>query len=531
MQITKIPFQQVPMFSDKDVAYATESPKLKPFYKYPVNIESFKEVIEEKKQENIDRETLHRVLRQQYEGLEITDAVRENIDKLKAENTFTIVTAHQPSLFTGPLYYVYKIISTINLVQQLNEYYPDEQFVPIFVSGGEDHDFEEVNHAQVFSNRVEWNNEESGSVGMMKTDSLKPVLEELKSILGESDRAVELYGIIEKAYTSHERYSQATQDMVNALFGKYGLVALNMNHPDLKRLFIPIMREEILQQPSHRLVEATQKELEKVDFSPQAFAREINLFYLDEQIRERIVLEDGQYKVLNTDLSFSEVELMDELEKHPEHFSPNVVMRPLFQEVVLPNLAYIGGGGEIAYWLERKSQFAHFGVKYPMLIRRNSVLWIDKGTHKKMEKLELSLEDLMMDVEELIKLYVSRSTEKELTLEEEKNQVEAAYEAMTEKAASIDPTLAKAFQAEQTRQMKSLDQLESRLMRAEKQRHEVAINQIRSLKDKLFPNNGLQERVDNFMPFFLQQGWEYFDLLLENLDPLVKAQMVVVTDN
>ena len=166
-----------------------------------------------------------------------------------------------------------------------------------------------------------------------------------------------------------------------------------------------------------------------------------------------------------------------------------------------------------------------------MLIRRNSVLWIDKGTYKKMEKLELSLEDLLMDVEELIKLYVSRSTEKELTLEEEKKQVEAAYESMTEKAASIDPTLAKAFQAEQTRQMKSLDQLESRLMRAEKQRHEIAINQIRSLKDKLFPNNGLQERVDNFMPFFLQQGWEYFDVLLENLDPLDKAMMVVVTDN
>eukprot|EP00903_Cladosiphon_okamuranus_P000206 g206.t1 len=295
---------------------------------------------------------------------------------------------------------------------------------------------------------------------------------------------------------------------------------MDMNRPELKRLFIPIMEEELFQQPSQAFVEKAQQELEAAGFSGQAYARDINLFYLRDGLRERIELNDGKYQVLNTDYAFTREEIKQELHSHPERFSPNVIMRPLYQEKVLPNLAYIGGGGELAYWLERKEQFAHFGLNFPMLIRRNSLLWLDKGTVKKMSKLELEVEDLFVETEALLKQFVKSQTDNELTIAEEKAQLEALFTSIADKARDIDPTLAKAIEAEYTRQAKSVDNLEGRLMRAEKQKHEIALNQIRKLKEKLFPNNGLQERYDNFLNFYTRYGHDFISTLIEVLNPL-----------
>ena len=180
METTKLDFSKIPQLSKKDVAYVAEDPALSPFYKYKVRIENFREVIANKEIEEIDRQVIVDVLNEQYKKVERHPLVSKNIESLASKNTFTIITAHQPSLFTGPLYYIYKIISTINLTSRLNTYFADYQFVPIFVSGGEDHDFEEVRSVNIFNKTLIWENEEQGSVGMMKTQSLEKVLTELK---------------------------------------------------------------------------------------------------------------------------------------------------------------------------------------------------------------------------------------------------------------------------------------------------------------------------------------------------------------
>lgn len=530
MEICQIPFDKVPYLSRRDRAYALAAPELRPFYKYEVSLEAFAQAIEDKKKDNTDRKILVEALREQYAGMDTGRAVKDNIESLLDGNTFTLVTAHQPSLFTGPLYYIYKIFSTINLAEQLNARYPGRHFVPVFISGGEDHDFEEVNHLHLFGKTINWKNEESGPVGMMSANTLQPALEEVRAVLGDSERAQELYALLKEAVESHRRYADTARHLANALFRDYGLVIIDMSHPKLKRLFIPYIKEEILEQPSKALVEATVEQLEKAGFSGQAYPREINFFYLGRELRqrERIVLEDGRYQVLNTSHSFSREDLIAEIEQHPERFSPNVVMRPIFQELVLPNLAYIGGGGELAYWLERKKQFEHFGLNYPMLVRRNSVLFIDGGSAKRMNKLGLTVEQLFGDVEELIKEYVRQNTENELSLAEEKAELAALVKSIEEKAREVDPTLVKTAAAEGQKMINSLEQLEGKLMRAEKQRHDIAINQMRSLKDKLFPGNGLQERYDNFMGFYLNYGQEFFGLLKTELDPMAKAFTVIV---
>jgi bacillithiol biosynthesis cysteine-adding enzyme BshC len=527
MKIHRIPFTDIHELSSRDVAYASRDERLRPFFQYDTTIEAFAQVIADKSKTPIDRQALVTALRDQYSQLAESAQANTQIERLGESNTFTIITAHQPSLFTGPLYFIIKICSTINLARQLNERYPKQHFVPVFITGGEDHDFEEINHLHLFGKTLEWQNEESGAVGQMSTDSLAAPLAELKEILGDSEKAQSVFTELKNAYTRHDKYGMATVDYVHSLFAEEGLVVMDMNKPSLKRLFVPIMKQELLEQPSQAFIEKAQAALEAAGFSGQAHARDINLFYLRDGIRERIILENGLYQVLNTDYGFTQEELLAELEAHPEFFSPNVIMRPLYQELVMPNLAYIGGGGELAYWLERKEQFAHFGLNFPMLIRRNSLLWLDSGTVKRMDKLDLSVADLFIETEALLKKFVNSQTDNELTIQEEKQQLEALFSSIAQKARDIDPTLAKAIEAEYTRQAKSVDNLEGRLMRAEKQKHENALNQIRKLKEKLFPGNGLQERYDNFLAFYVRYGRSFFDTLIEVLDPLADGFVVV----
>jgi len=526
MHVNRIPFQQISQFSNKDIAYATRHPALRPFYKYEVSIENFGQVIEDKKMDQTDRQLLVSVLREQYTAYHAGEGTLANITLLGDERTFTVTTAHQPCLLTGPLYFIYKAFSAINLAEALRSAYPAYHFVPVFVLGSEDHDFEEINHIHLFGKKLQWENEESGSCGKMGTASLQPLLADLAGILGDSDHAKEILEIITTAY-SHKTFGAATVHLVSQLFSLYGLIVLDMNHPSFKRKFEPYMRRELLEQASRALVETTTSELEAAGFSGQAHARDINLFYMRDQFRERIVLEEGLYKVLNTDYVFTQEEILAELEQHPEYFSPNVIMRPLYQECILPNLAYIGGGGEIAYWLERKEQFAYFGINFPMLVRRNSLLWVDKNTGKRMDKLGLRIEDLLEETESLIRRYVKEHAVAELSLKEEKTALESVFQGIGQKALKIDATLEKAVLAEAAKQIKGLEQLEDRLLRAEKQRHEVELNQLRALREKLFPGNGLQERYDNLLPYFLAYGWDFFKTLKEHLHPLEPGLVVI----
>ncbi|MEY4935720.1 MAG: hypothetical protein RIS64_2079 [Bacteroidota bacterium] len=527
MNSYQIPFSDLQMLAKTDKAYAEQALDLRPFFKYPVDIQQFIQIINDKSKEVINRSVLVESLRKQYQKLQNPTLGSENIEKLLQNNTFTVTTAHQPSLLTGPLYFVYKIFSAIRLSEILKEKHPNFHFVPVFVIGGEDHDFEEVNFAKIFNKKLVWEAGEKGSVGMMQTKALKSVLAELKEILGNNEHAQTIFKIIENAYTQFDVYQDATQNLLNDLFGKYGLIVLNMNDVDLKRLFIPIMRRELVEQRSKYLVEAAQTQLEKAGFKAQAFARPINLFYLRDQLRARIVEINGVYSALNTDFTWTKDEILAELEANPQHFSPNVILRPLYQETVLPNLAYIGGGGELAYWLERKSQFKYFGLNFPMLIRRNSVLWLDKLGQERLDKLNIQLTDLTGDIDVFIKKYVTNSTYDLINLQTEKEQFNQIFAAIAEKAKLIDPTLEKTVLAEQTKQLQVLVNIEAKLLKSEKQKQETTIQQIRTLAQKYFPNGGLQERTDNFLPFYVKHGTDFFEVLREKLNPLEQGMIVI----
>ncbi|MEZ4940725.1 MAG: bacillithiol biosynthesis cysteine-adding enzyme BshC [Saprospiraceae bacterium] len=519
MRKTLIPFFDIPQLAKTDLAYATLDPALKPFYRYAPVLENFQKIIADRSNYPVDRSTLVRVLKSQYAALPDNASALAQIDALLDENTFTVTTAHQPALLLGPLYFVYKAISTIRLAAAVQKA-SGKKIVPVFVLGSEDHDLDELNHIYLFNKELRWEPGSTGAVGFMPAATVAPVLEALKGMLGNTENDHALWQIIEQSYSGPETFAEATQALLHALLGRFGLLVFTMGHADLKRRFIPVMRDELLQQTSNALVNETIDQLNALGFKAQASPREINLFYLQPGQRERIVFENPVYRVLNTDLEFTREEILNELEEHPERFSPNVVLRPLFQELILPNLAYVGGGGELAYWLERKTQFAHFQIPYPILIRRNSVLWFDKDSIKRSLKFGFPASRYFEETDTLIRAYVEAQADADVTLAGEIELLRQIFDTLARKAQAIDPTLEKAVRADEVKTTGHLQQWESRLVRAEKQKHEVALNQLRNLKEKLFPGAGLQERSDNFIPYFLKYGPLFFDRLMEHLDPL-----------
>lgn len=531
MQVIKKPFADVRQFSARDVAYTLQDDSLKPFYSYSPDLSGFATAIEDRSKFTVNRSLLVEVLNAQYSNREHKELANNQIKSLLNDSTFTVITAHQPALFTGPLYYIYKIACTIQLSRQLKKAFPAYNFVPVFVSGGEDHDFEEINHLNVFAKSLTWEQEKKGSVGRLYTDSLEPVIEELSIILGERAEAKEIMAIIRRCYGKGKLYGKSTLDFVHELFGNEGIVALSMDEPKLKSAFKSVMSRELFEQPSAALIEGTQSRIMAAGYKEQAYAREINLFYLGNGYRERIEKsDDGNYLVLNTALVFSPIEMKKELDEYPERFSPNVVMRPMYQEFSLPNLAYIGGGGELAYWLERKDQFEHFKIFYPLLLRRNSALWIDKGSQKRMKQFDLNVDDLFDDQDTLVKNFISKNSQIDLSFGEEKIAVEVALDKIVEKAKKIDPTLAKSLEAEKIKMLKNVEQMGGRLIRSEKQKQEQQLKQIVNLQDKLFPGNGLQERHDNFLSLYLSQGKQLIPQLIEWLNPLDNRMVIFVED-
>ncbi len=525
MTVQEIDFQDIPQLSFKDKAYQEGDAKYNGFFKYEANIESFGRAIKERNKFPTDRNLLVEVLHKQYEGTEFHKDVKDQIDALADPKCFTITTAHQPVLLLGPLFVVYKILSALHLCQSLKKKYSAYSFVPIFISGGEDHDFEEVATVHLFNRDFCWETYQEGSVGRMHTDDLRKVLDEVISLFGNSPYASELISFINESFDNSETYAGFNIGLVNHLFSEMGLVVLNMDDARLKGKFIPLAEKEIDQRISAIEVRKTQENLAQNGVSEQAHVRDINLFFIEKNARLRITEENDLYQIGTRE--YNRESLGELFKSNPGNVSPNVVTRPLYQELILPNLAYIGGGGEIAYWLERKSQFKAFGIPYPMLVRRNSALIISQKFKKTTAKLNLDAVDFFMSNDEIIKLFLKSESNEDFDLKIEHDELEQFFKNLSLKARRADPSLEQFTLAEGAKLLKSLKSISDKINRAAKQKNEVDINRIRKIKERLFPKGKLQERYDNFIPYYLRYGKKWFEDLLEVMEPLNKNFLII----
>jgi bacillithiol synthase len=507
-------------FSDLISDYLEGKGDLKPFYSLPPEPESFAKAIELKSAENTDRKTLVSVLTRQNEAhFDRYPQVRENTGSLSDSRTFTVTTGHQLNIFTGPLFFVYKIITTLNLAERLGGLYPEYRFVPVYWMASEDHDFDEISSISIFGKPVKWDQQLRGPAGKLPTETLAPVLEKVKEITGSSPNAEELNQLLSEAYGKGRTLAEATRALVYGLFGKYGLVIIDADEEAFKQQFRKIISDDIFHAIPHKLVSAVAEKLEHT-YKAQAYPREINLFYAKEHLRERIEKQGDIFRVLNTSLSFTPEQMEREIADHPGRFSPNVVLRPLYQEMILPNLATIGGPAEMAYWMELGELFRHYGVSFPVLMLRNCLLWIDETSSEKLRKLGLKPEDVFSDTDLLIRKVLQQ--EKEISLQAEQEEVAALFESIGRKAAEIDPTLKATVEAEKQKQISAVQSIEARILRAQKKKSETTVAQVTAVREKLFPGGGLQERTESFIPFYLRYGAGFLEILRAQADPFTK---------
>ena len=517
-----IPYKDTGYFSKLICNYLEENDDIKPFYNRFPSLRNFKNQIEEK-QKSFTEEKRHLLVKRimyQYGDNRISQSTLSNIDLLKENTTFTITTGHQLNLFTGPLYFLYKIFSAINLCEQLKKKYPNYHFVPIYWMATEDHDFEEINHFNLFGKKIEWDRKSSGAVGELSLEGLKELKQRFKKDFGESENGKKLIGYFSDAYTKHSNLADATRYLADKLFNHYGLVIVDGNDAELKKCFIPYGEKELTENLSFKEISETTKKLVDLDFPEQVHPREINLFYLKENLRERIIEKEERFYVNETDISFSKEEILNELHENPERFSPNALLRPLYQEVILPNLCYIGGGGELAYWFQLKDYFEKVEVPLPILLLRNSALLVPKRLSDKLKKLKVGIEEIFLSQNELITQHTHKISKIKIDFSKQRKYLKNQFHDLYKLAEKTDASFLGAVGAQEKKQLNGLDHLEKRLLKAQKRNLSDELERLQNIQEELFPNQSLQERQLNFSEFYLEYGDELLETLKEGLDPL-----------
>ncbi|MET0465808.1 MAG: bacillithiol biosynthesis cysteine-adding enzyme BshC [Chitinophagaceae bacterium] len=525
---TRLSYAQTGVFSKIATDYIAQETALQPFFQHAPTLDGIKQAIAARQQFPTNRKLLVDELEKQYATVTRSTQVLDNIQALLSTDTFTITTAHQNNIFTGPLYFIYKILHAIRLAADLKKELPQYNFVPVYYIGSEDADLAELNHIYVDGVKLVWETSQKGAVGRMKIDTaLLKLIDRMEGQLSVETYGKEIIQLIRQHYRSGDTIQHATFSFVNALFAEYGLIVLLPDNTALKKQLIPVFEDDLLHQTASGIVGKTAEAMQAAGYKTQAHPREINLFYLKDDLRERIELHGKAYSVLNTTMEFPQEQMLAELQWHADRFSPNVILRGIYQETILPDIAFIGGGGELAYWLELKDLFSHYKVPFPALILRNSFLVIEKKWQDKIDKLGFSIEETFSKEEVLLNKLVKRDTVNQLQLEETFAQTNALYDSILQQAAAIDTTLEKHVQALRQKAMHRLKELEKKMLRAEKRKFSDQKGQIQAIRKSLFPGDGLQERIDNISYFYAKFGKRFIDKLYQHSLGLEQEFVVV----
>lgn len=513
---TYISYAETGKFTKIVSDYVNGAADLKPFYEHDVSVEGIKNAISQREKYPNNRKLLVEQLQLQYKNIAQFAPVNNNIELLLNEKTFTVCTAHQPNIFTGHLYFIYKILHTIQLADTLKKKLPEYNFVPVYFMGSEDADLEELNHLVVDGKKYVWHTNQKGAVGRMKVDDLLiKIIDEISGRVSVEKYGKDIIALLRLCFKKNSTIEEATFLLVHHLFKTFGLVVFLPDNGALKKVMETVFEEDIFKNIPSQIVSDTSAKL-AFQYKVQAHPREINLFYLKDDVRNRLVAIDDHFMVHDTEIVFTKDELLTELKEHPGRFSPNVILRGLFQEMILPNLAFVGGGGELAYWLELKNLFIHYKVPFPMLIVRNSFLIIEKRFQHIIQKLELIPANIFKNEQELLNEIVKKNTTQQLQLDEEKFQIQHAYQSIKNRVKQIDVTLEQHAEALETQCLKRLTALEKKMLKAEKRKFSDSKNQLSKIYTSFFPGNGLQERTENFIYFYSKWGSELLDILYEN---------------
>lgn len=450
------------------------------------------------------RERLVTALRQQYQGVSLSEATEQNMRALRDDTTYTVTTGHQLNLLSGPLYTLYKIAHVIAFSRQFQQRFPSHRFVPVFWMATEDHDFEEINHIHLFDKKVQWEKESQKNhiVGRISTCGMDAFLREVEEQFDDpkAKRAVQQLTSI---YRNSPNLSVATRTLVNRLFGSCGLVVIDGDDPLLKTAFAPIARREINEGIVFRQVTATNRQLTALHYHQQAHVRPCNLFYIHPSGKRSRIERRGQQWRIDSQAHTAQT-LLDDLEKYPERFSPNALMRPLYQETVLPNLVYIGGGAELAYWMQLKATFEQLELPYPLLRLRDAVLLVKPDEWNTLKAAKVQLTALKSGIEERIKALTVQASGGGLDVSDVHAKIDDAKQLLLAKTQAIGKGMDGMVEAAFVKFSNQVERIEQKMIKAEKSKFEHLQHRLQKMAQRYFPQNGFQERHDNFLPYLVR---------------------------
>lgn len=523
--INKISFQDIQSIPQLVKDFLNQ--KIEGFEENTFSIDNFRNQIHVKQNafSSEQRTVLFNALEKQLSDLKLSSKQQEHLESLKQPNTFTITTGHQLNLFSGPAFFVYKILQTVKTCTYLKENFPDFNFVPVYWMASEDHDFAEINHFKTEANYYEANEKSGGAVGRIHIHDTH-FISEFEKEFKDSIFGTELILMLKESYKTGNTLTDAIKILVNRLFSEFGLLIVDGDSKELKNQVKDIFKDELLNFSLNK----TSKE--KVDFLTDKYGkvqvnpREINLFYLSET-RDRIDFDGKNYFVVDKNISFTEEEILNELESTPEKFSPNALMRPVYQECVLPNLAYIGGNAEIMYWLELKDYFKKINIPFPVLIPRNSMLFLKEKTIGKIQKLNLKIEDFFENFTTIINHKIVEDNSILKLLEEKENLLVNNFSELKAVAETTEKSFGNMVKAEEVRQLKSFSRMKKRLLHAEKIKQGELLERLENLFLDVHPSKNWQERVYNFSVFFADFGYSWLETCLEEM-VVQESKLIIV---
>ncbi|MDC1203827.1 bacillithiol biosynthesis cysteine-adding enzyme BshC [Salibacteraceae bacterium] len=518
MESDCISYKDIDFLSKLMSDYLDNNSSLQSLYGQSASLSGFKKNIEKRQFSQDKRTVLAAALEKQYEGVANAELQLNAISALKQSTTFTVTTGHQLCLGTGPLYFIYKILSVVKLSRQLKKEFPENEFVPIYWMATEDHDFLEINHFNTSNKRYEWEGVNDYAVGW-KQPEITELIAELEVDIEKSTSGKKWIELIKEAYSKKDLAS-ATRNLVHNLLGKYGVLVIDGDATQLKQIFAPYVIQEIDEQISFNSVGETIQQLNHIGHKEQVTPRDINLFYLSKTSRIRITKVEEAFELADGSKNWTKDELIKEAVAAPELFSPNVLLRPLYQETILPNLSYTGGAGEMSYWFELKSMFEKFEVNFPILLLRNSAVIVSERDTERLSKLKLNWTDMFKSEISLEKQLVEIHGNTNLNLDEYRSKIESIFLELKALAGSVDKTLEPSSEVSKTRSLQAIDRLEKKLIRGEKLNLETDLEMMYRVKSALFPKGNFQERYYNIAQFYPKTGDALFDKLLEVFEPL-----------
>jgi bacillithiol biosynthesis cysteine-adding enzyme BshC len=512
----------------------TENPeKVREFYPLHYKDEnSWRTIMDKVHERNTDYSELAQILKQQNTDLCASGKAINNIEKLASGNAFAVVTGQQVGIFTGPLYTIYKAMTAIKLSEYLSEKYQAD-FIPVFWIESNDHDLEEANHIYLLDSnsdlvKLEYKPSQYTPNCSVKDvlidDGFLDIINDLLKSSPNTEFKKDIFDIICESYLPSKSLSYGFGQMMSRLFSKYGLVFIDPSDPDVKNLMSPIFQREI-ESPlkSVGIVNSAGERLRSLGYESQIEKSDDStcLFIEESGARRKLFFRDGNYEIDGSGMKLSKSQLLETLQIAPWRFSPNVALRPVIQDYILPTVTYVAGPGEASYFAQLNNLYAYMNVSMPIIHPRAGFTIVESKVQRVMEKNGLEISDLSEHYEKLFsrvsKQHVSDKLEQ--LIESSRSEIESVFEKLSSELIHIDPNIENVTESARKKIDQQINILRERAYQLQRSRDDIIRNQIKRACMNIYPDDKPQERVFNVVQYLVLYGTDLLNEIMTVINP------------